>query len=65
MLRHPLYQLLLAFVTIGVLSPMWTDQATAVEVLRIGVDGNVSWEGTTFGGNITTFPAEYIEGRYG
>jgi hypothetical protein len=62
MLRHPLYQLLLAFVTIGVLSPMWTGQALAVEVLRVGVDGNVSWEGTTFGGNITTFPAEYIVG---
>ena len=62
MLRHPLYQLLLAFVAIGVLSPMCIDQAMAVEVLRVGVDGNVSWEGTTFGENITTFPAEYIVG---
>ena len=62
MSRHPLYQLLLAFATIGVLNPMSTDQAMAVEFLRVGIDGNVSWGGTTFGGNITTFPAEYIVG---
>ena len=62
MLRNPLYQLLFAFGAFGPLSPMWTDQVMAVEVLRVGVDGNVSWEGTTFGGNITTFPTEYIVG---
>ena len=43
MVRHPLYQLLAAFFTIGVLGPMGTDEAKAVEFLRVGVNGNVSW----------------------
>ena len=62
MVRHPLYQLLAAFFTIGVLGPLWTDEAKAVEFLRVGVNGNVSWAGTTLGGDITTFPAEHIVG---
>ena len=62
MVRHPLYQLLAAFFTIGVLGPLWTDEARAVEFLRVGVNGNVSWAGTTLGSDITTFPAEHIVG---
>ena len=56
MFRYRQRQLCFALALIGIS----IGQAVAVETLRVGVGGNVAWNGTVFEGNVTIFPTEYI-----